>query len=292
MRENGSGMARPRIGLVLGAGGIRGAAHAAVITTLGEAGVPIDLVVGASVGALYGLPLAAGIPAREIARRAVEASPRDLLRFYLGRLRPGRANPIARLLLDAGEGRTFADLAIPFAVTVTDVLAGTPSAIQHGPVLPAVQASIAIPFVAKPVEIEGRLYADGGMLDTLPIPIARVMGADRVIGVCLGINYMAPDILRKRPWTRDALARLGRQERMSRLPLLDHTRFYARLCAESFDPLLPCNEADVTITPEFGRIGPNSMVGSAFCFEQGIRAAREALPRILALLNQEEHALA
>ncbi|MDQ2740915.1 MAG: patatin-like phospholipase family protein, partial [Chloroflexota bacterium] len=117
-------LSHPIVGVVLGAGGVRGSAHAAVMKTLHEADIPIHLVVGASTGALYGLGLAAGMPVEELARLARAATPRDLRRFYLGRLRPSRTNPIGRLLLEAGTGKQFSDLDLPFAVTATDILTG------------------------------------------------------------------------------------------------------------------------------------------------------------------------
>ncbi|MDQ2742733.1 MAG: patatin-like phospholipase family protein, partial [Chloroflexota bacterium] len=158
--------------------------------------------------------------------------------------------------------------------------------LDTGPVLPAVQASFALPFIARPVDIGGRLYADGGLFDTLPARVARGMGADVVIGVCLGHNYHAPKALRRRPWTRPVLERLGRQSALMRLTLLDQARFFARLCAATFDPPAPSEDADITIWPEFGDIGPNSMAGSAFCYDQGLAAAQEALPHIERLLQE------
>lgn len=280
---------RPVVGLVLGAGGTRGAAHAAVIQALHEAGIPIDLVVGASVGAMYGLALAAGMPPPRLAQTARAATALDLARFYAGRLRSSRLNPIGRLLFETGAGRHFSDLELPFAVMVTEVLNGSIEAITEGPVLPAVQASISLPFIARSVAIAGNRYVDGGLLDTLPVQVARSMGAEVVVAVCLGYNYLAPAPFRRRPWTQAALQRLGRQERHSPLPAVDQVRFFARLCAATFDPPLPSDDADVTIRPEFGRIGPNSMVGSAFCFDQGLAAAREALPRIERLLAGDVH---
>jgi predicted acylesterase/phospholipase RssA len=271
---------RPSIGLVLGAGGTRGGAHAAVISVLAEAGIPIDLVVGASVGSIFGLGVAAGVPAERIIRLVQESSTLDMIRFYVGRLRPGGDNPIARLLLEAGEGKEFSDLPLPFAVMATDMETGRPTVLDRGPVLPAVQASIALPFIARPVELGGRYYLDGGLLDTAPVKVARQMGAERVIAVCLGYNYTAPLFLRRRPWTHRHLERLGTQRRPVAGRMRDQIRFGCRLYAASYTPPIPAEDADVVIWPEFGKVGPNSMSGLHFCFEQGLQAARAALPTI------------
>lgn len=275
---------RPRVGLILGAGGIRGCAHAAVISVLCEAGIPIDMVVGASVGSIFGLGLAAGRPPSEMVRLVQETNPVELFRFYAGRLRPGARNPIARMLHEAGDGKMFADLELPFAVMGTDMATGKPVVIDSGPVLPAVQASIALPLIARAVGLGEAFYLDGGLVDTAPAWVARTMGADLVITVCLGYNYMAPRFLRKRPWTRSVLERMGKQPAPIRGRFRDQVRFGCRLYAGSYEPPIPAEDADIAIWPEFDRVGPNSMFGAQFCFERGLQAAREALPQIEAML--------
>lgn len=267
----------PVRGLVLGAGGIRGCAHAGVMMALHEEGIEVDLVVGASVGSIFGLAVAAGVPADHVAHIVRESTPADLARFYAGRLRAGPGNPIARLIHEAGDGRTFADLSLPFAVTATDMETGRPVVIDRGPVLEAIEASIAVPFVARPVRIGDRCYVDGGLMNTVPVDVARAMGADRIIAVLLGVNYLAPGYLRRRPWTRIVMQRLGRQRGAVRGHLLDQLRFGFRLQAASYDIVRPGEDADIAIWPEFHGLSPNSMVGAQFCMDQGYRAAKEAL---------------
>lgn len=274
-----------RIGLVLGAGGIRGCAHAGAIRVLREAGIPINVVVGASVGSMLGLGVAAGMSAERIVRAVEDTRPVDLFRFYASRLRPQHNNPISRLLLEAGEGKDFSDLELPFAVIATDIETGKPVVLDRGPVLPAVQASIALPFVARSVALDGRHYLDGGLLDTAPIPVARQLGADRVIAVCLGFNYCAPRFLRRRPWTQRWLERVGAQRRPIGPGLRDQIRFGFRLYASTYNPPLPAQDADVAIWPEFNGLNPNSIFGAQFCLQQGESATQEALPEIRSLLS-------
>src|SRR5947209_8096242 len=156
---------RPRIGLVLGAGGVRGCAHAGAIGVLREAGVPIDYVVGASVGSIFGLALAAGLPTEYIQGVIRKSSGFELFRFYAGRLRADRRNPIAQMVWDAGAGKRFEDLKLPFAAMATDMETGKLVAFSRGPVVPAIEASIALPFIARPARIGGRYYIDGGIMD-------------------------------------------------------------------------------------------------------------------------------
>lgn len=269
----------PTIGLVLGAGGIRGCAHAGALQVLDEAGLRPNLVVGASVGAMFGMALVAGVPSGQLARVIRESSPWDIARFYFaGRLRTDRRNPIARLLHDAADGKTFDDLELPFAVLATDLETGVPTVLRSGPVLRAVEASIALPLVSHPVAIDGRFYVDGGLFNTAPVGVARSLGADRVVTVCLGYNYRTPRYLRQRPWTQPVLERLGTSSVLASGTMRDQLRFGCRLFATSFDPPLPATDADVAIWPEFGRIGPNSMIGARCCYEQGVKATQEALP--------------
>lgn len=267
----------PRTGLVLGAGGILGCAHPGVIAVLREAQIPIDLVAGASIGSVFGLALAAGTATETMLRTVRETHPVDIFRFYAGRLRASYRNPIGRMLLEAADGKTFSDLEIPFAVTATDMETGRPVVIDSGPVLDAVEASIAIPFVARPARLGERHYVDGGLIDTAPVGVARRMGAERVIAVCLGLNYTAPAFFRRRPWTRSVLERMGRQSGPIRGHFVDQIRFGCRLYASTFNPPLPSADADLNIWPDFGGKSPNSMAGAAYCLEQGMKAAREVL---------------
>jgi predicted acylesterase/phospholipase RssA len=278
-----SRVSRPRVGLVLGAGGIRGCAHAGAIRVLRDAGIPIDLVVGASVGAIFGFSLAAGVPPEhqeEIVRRSTAL---DMVRFYGGRLRLDRANPFARLVWEAGAGRRFEDLPMPFTVMATDMETHEVVAFDRGPVLPAIEASIAVPFVARPAAIDGRFYMDGGLLDTAPVHVARSMGADLVIAICVGGNLRAPAAVRERPWVRAAMERIGRSGRSGRR-LSHQLRFGAALMAATCDPPPVALDADIAIWPHFGSVHPNSIVGAGFCLEQGIRATEDALPAIRELL--------
>lgn len=273
------------VGLVMGAGGILGCAHAGVISVLREAGIPVDVVAGASTGAIFGLGVAAGLDTEYIAAVARQATPWQMFRFYAGRLRASGGNPVARMLGAAGAGKTFADLTMPFAVRATNMHTGVPTTITEGLVLPAIEASIALPFVARPVCFADQHFVDGGFFDTAPVAAARQLGARHVIAVCLGSNYVSPRWLRRRPWTQPVLERWGRQIGPRRSGLRDQLRFGCRMLAESYDPPPPCQDADIAIWPQFGNLSPNSMFGAAFAYEQGERAARAALPAIERLLT-------
>ncbi|GAC1318977.1 MAG: hypothetical protein NVSMB22_01470 [Chloroflexota bacterium] len=267
---------RDAVGLVLGAGGVRGCAHAGVTEVLKAEGIPIDYVVGASVGAIFGLAVAAGVPAEHVSKLTRESRPWDLFRFYASRLRTEKRNPIARLVYEAAVGKTFDDLDVPFAVLVTDMATGLPAIIDRGPILPAVEASFALPFIGRPVQLNGSYYLDGGIRASTPVHVARDMGADRIIAVHLGSNlaFAGP---RQRAWARSMAERVGRQRRPIADRLTDQIRFSCRLYADGYGPAHPGFEADVSIRPQFEGVSQNSVTGGRYCYFQGIKAARAVL---------------
>jgi NTE family protein len=170
------------LGLVLSGGGVRGAAHAGVLKVFEERGVEVGSISGTSAGAVAGALWAAGHSADRIL---------DFFRttkiFQAANLslrKPG--------LLDSEDyvpwleeylgGATFDSLDRELFVTVTDLLRGRWSIIDSGPVVPAVQASAAVPLIFTPVEIGDGLYADGGVLNNFPIE--PLLGrCDRLFGV-------------------------------------------------------------------------------------------------------------
>lgn len=263
---------RDKVGLVLGAGGVRGCAHAGVIEVLRHEGIAIDLVVGASVGAIFGLAVASGVPSERVSNLTLQSTSWDLFRFYASRLRTERRNPIARLLYEAGLDKTFDDLELPFAVLATDMATGEPVVINSGPVLPAVEASFALPLIARPVSLNGSYYLDGGIASDTPVHVARDMGADRVIAVDLGSNLAAG--MERRAWMRAVAGRIGRQRRPIAPRWTDQIRFGCRLYAGHRTPTANRCDADLWIRPHFAGVGPNSITGAHYCYRQGMDAAR------------------
>jgi NTE family protein len=272
-------MGRPKIGLALGAGGMRGTAHIGVLKVLCEAGIPIDCVVGASAGALYGVSYCMGRPPHLIERNALATSPREIAAFFRNRLRIGPHNTVGgrfnRLLADA----TFEDMQTPFAVVASDVLRREPVVIRQGSVLKAVQASIAIPMLARPVKIGNRYFLDGGMWESAPVAATREMGADIVIAVVLG----EPGGLRgrRRRWGRRLLALLNGHWNRSRPGLLTSALFMLHTRVNVPPPSVP---AEVVIRPDVDGLNPNSPFNVEVALRRGEEAARAALPQIERLL--------
>lgn len=174
------------IGLVLGGGGGRGGAHLGVLDALQELRVPIDLIVGTSIGGVVGVCFAAGLRTDEIAALLAGRSLWDIAvrdRRGLGLL----GNRRLRAILERALGeRTFADLVIPCAVVAADLVRGRQVLIDQGPLVEALLATTALPGLFPPVERGGMLLADGAIANNLPVDIALARGAQRAIAVDLG----------------------------------------------------------------------------------------------------------
>jgi NTE family protein len=174
-----------RIALALGGGGARGLAHIPMLEALDELGVRPAAIAGTSMGAIFGAAYAAGLSGREIHEATLSAlnDRRGILRKIrsartgrLSDLLAGLGNPWAidaelfcDLILPEGLPARFEDCGIALTIVATDYFARKEVAYSAGPLRPAVAASIAIPGLVRPVEIDGRLMIDGAAVDPLPV---------------------------------------------------------------------------------------------------------------------------
>jgi NTE family protein len=195
---------RPRVALALGSGGARGYAHIGVIHELRDRGYDIVGIAGSSMGALVG-GLQAAERLDEFADWARSLTQRAILRLLdpsitaAGVLRAEKILDAVREILGAA---TIEELPIPYTAVATDLLAGKSVWLQRGPVDEAIRASIAIPGVIAPHVIDGRLLADGGILDPLPMAPISAVNADLTIAVSLsGSETLADAEPEPRPTT-------------------------------------------------------------------------------------------
>jgi NTE family protein len=177
---------RMRIGLALGSGGARGAAHTGVLKVLEREGFEIAAVAGSSIGALVGAAYAAGIPSDQIEREWLQTDMHRLFRSFLPtfpRAGLSSGSELKQMLSDLlGEG-TIEDLAISYAAVACDIDTGETIVLDKGPLADAVRASTAIPGVFHPVRQGARLLVDGGLVEPVPVRACRELGADVVIAV-------------------------------------------------------------------------------------------------------------
>jgi NTE family protein len=251
---------RPRVVLVLGGGGARGLSHIGVLRVLEEEKIPIDEIVGVSVGALIGSLYAAGLPVDKIDDMAHDIgwdkltgqTKVSMLRLLLS----DELVPTNRMetYLDRHMGKkTFADLRIPFECVATDIQTGERVILSSGPVATAARASATIPGVFKPVELNGRLLVDGGLVDNLPTNIAAIRDDwDVVIAVLPQVNVRAIA-------TNTVFKAMLRSIEIQRDVIVAQNR----------------EHADVLIEPQVSGIGFADLNKSAECIDAGVRAARQ-----------------
>ncbi|HNS34248.1 MAG TPA: patatin-like phospholipase family protein [bacterium] len=183
---------RPKIGLALGSGGSRGLAHIGVIKALEENNIPIDFVAGSSIGTMVGGFYAAGLSIKEIEKIALSTTWRRVFSVLFDpHLKQGLigGEKLKTFIEDYINGKKFEDCKITFVAVATDLKTGEVVVLNKGEMAQAIRASVSIPLVFKPVKINGRILADGGLSAPVPVEIARNMGADIVIAVNLDKHY-------------------------------------------------------------------------------------------------------
>jgi NTE family protein len=210
---------RPQVGIVLGSGGSKGIVHIPILEALTRWGIPIDLITGASIGAVIAGVYAAG--ALETFRKDLRKMKReDFLRVFdpslsRGGLFSGRKAVIFLHRYIPRQSR-IEDLPIPLGIVATDYDTGCPIILRQGNLLDAIRASFSIPGIFMPARVGRDLLIDGGVANPLPIDVALEMGADLTIAVSLkpaigklGLNF-PPAIWR---------SKTGREPKPDHLPV-------------------------------------------------------------------------
>ncbi len=176
---------RPRVGLALSGGFARGIAHIGVLRVLREAGIPIDVVAGTSVGALIGAAFCAGTPLDEMERIGATTSFTDFGRWTPSWLGLATNQRLEKFLAKFTSVKTFEEMSIPLAIATTDINAGVSVYYSRGPVGPPLRASCAYPGLFVPIQFEGRTLVDGFLTAPVPVEGTLLLGADIVIAVYL-----------------------------------------------------------------------------------------------------------
>ena len=283
------------IGLVLGGGGARGAAHVGVLKVLEEQGIVVDLIVGTSMGAIVGSLYASGYRPDEIqailddidwtstlrdqsgremqsAQRKADAAlvpsslelgiGRDGLRTPQGLLQGQNLGLLLRrLLLPVSHIEQFDDLPIPFRAVAADLVNGEVVVLDSGDLVNAVRASMSVPGIFQPLRIDGHILVDGGVVDNVPVDVARAMGADRLIVVDVGAGLASEEELGSpASVTLQVISILMERNTRQTLDLL--------------------GEHDVLIRPDLGDIGSADFPRASEAVPFGEVAARENLEQL------------
>ncbi|MBD9477877.1 patatin-like phospholipase family protein [Pseudoxanthomonas sp. PXM02] len=286
---------RPKTCLVLGGGGARGGAHVGVLKVLERERIPIDCIVGTSMGAVVGGLYAAGYSADEIqtildnvdwnaelrdkpprSDRGMRRKEDDLrllggielgihegrIAFPRGVIQGQRLELLLRkLLLPVATVDDFDDLPIPFRAVATDIVKGEKVVFGGGDLAAAIRASMSVPGVFAPVKIDGRLLVDGGVLDNVPVDEARKLGAQRLIVSRVGSPLRTEEGL---------TSPLAITEQMS--SILMQREVEAQLAT--------LGEQDLLLAPDLGDIGSEQFNRAPEAVAPGVRAADAVVPQL------------
>jgi NTE family protein len=255
---------RPRVGLALAGGFARGIAHVGVLRALKNAGVPIDVVAGTSVGALIGACYCAGVSLDEMQRIACETSFADFGRWTPSWLGLATNQRMEKYLARFTSATTFEELTTPFAIAATDINAGISVYYTRGPLGPPLRGSCAYPGLFVPIQFEDRTLVDGFLTAPVPVEGTLLLGADIVIAVYLEAGN------------------------------LGHPRTAADVISRSFTiiqrhaDLAWRQQADVIIEPDVQPFVWDDFTRTNELVAVGEAAAMAALPQIIEVLGSEK----
>ena len=297
---------RPRIGLALSGGGARGSAHVGVLRALDELGVSVDYIAGTSMGSVIGALYAAGYSPdgiqqildamdwdtafsdrpervyRTMRKKELEKDfliPHRLgfnkgsLQLPLGAIEGQHLDQVLhRLLMPVANIRSFDDLDIPFRAVATDLVSGDEVVLAAGSLPNALRASMSVPGVFSPVDIDGRLLVDGGMSNNLPVSVVRAMGAEIVIAV----DISAP--------------MLEREQLTSVLSVTEQlTNFLTRRSTDA--QIASLGPKDILIVPELDEFASTDFTRVMEILDRGYQAASQQRDGLVRLAGDGAHDL-
>jgi NTE family protein len=252
---------KPTIALVLSGGAARGFAHVGVIRALEQEKIPIDMIIGTSVGSLIGAIYANDLNSFELEWTAFALEKDSLLDYGILNAITGmglaKGDKLEEFVKTKVKTMDIENLKLPFAAVATDLNSGMRVVLDRGSVAKAVRASSAIPGVFEPVNYQGKLLVDGGVIDNIPIDVAREKGADIVIAVDISqdvANYNITNIVDVMLQTVTIMS--------------------------SENAKCKKKEADVLITPAVGNVAMLDFSQKKRCMQAGIDAARVSIPEI------------
>jgi len=252
---------KPKVALVLSGGAARGFAHVGVIRALEQEKIPIDLIVGTSVGSLIGAIYANDRNSFELEWTAFTLDKDSIFDYGLFTAFTGmglaKGEKLEEFVKTKIPTANIESLKIPYAAVATDLNLGERVVLSRGSVVKAVHASSAIPGVFEPVQHQGRLLVDGGVTDNIPIDVARELGADIVIAVDIS------EVVENHNITNLVDVMLQAVNIMFNENVLSHK-----------------HNADVLITPAVGKVAMLDFTQKKQCMQAGIEATQKVIPEL------------
>lgn len=182
------------IGLALGGGGVLGAAHIGALRAMEEQEIEIEYISGTSIGAFVAVFYAFGNKSDKIEEIVSELEWLDISRVSLSRYGLLSIERLGDLITEYLGNKNIEDAQIPLTIVATDIYTGEKVVFDKGSVADAVMASMSVPGIFQPLEINGKMLVDGGIAENVPVKTVQEMGAGYVIGIDLNAkhNYEKP----------------------------------------------------------------------------------------------------
>ncbi len=186
-------MSRYKIGIALGGGGARGFAHLGVIQALKEKGIEADVLSGTSAGSIVAVLLASGLSPEEVFSKMKSLGMMDYAEVGIPTKGLLKLSKLRKTLDEAIEVDRLEDLETPVFICATEIKEGKAHYFDQGPISTLVEASASIPVLFAPVEYEGGIYVDGGVLDNVPVTPLRDC-CEKIIGISINPIEKRDDI--------------------------------------------------------------------------------------------------
>ena len=261
--------ARADLGIALSGGTAKVIAHIGVLLALDEAGLAPRVVAGTSGGSIIAVAYGAGFTPSEMVERARALNWRKLASIRLPKLGLLSSEPVEEFMVDLVGDLRFEDLDPPVLVVTTNLLTGAKTVFREGRIAKVVRASCSIPQIFSPVEIDGGLYTDGGVIEYMPVETLLGAGAAVNVGVNLGAY---------RDFSKAPRNLLGMMLRITSLVASRNARASGRL-------------ADLVLKPDLAHFGGFDFTVAEEMIEVGYKTAQEQIPFLRELLEERQSLL-
>ncbi|MFH1381062.1 MAG: patatin-like phospholipase family protein [Candidatus Omnitrophota bacterium] len=246
-----------KIALALGGGAARGLANIGVLKVLKKEKIPVDLLIGSSIGGLIAAAYALGVPIADIEKSALKFTFKKIADFHLSNKSIFRGRKLEAIVEEFIGNKNFADTWIPLAITTTDIETGEELVHTRGNLQKIIRASCSWPGIFPPVTIKGRKLADGGIRNSIPVKMAKHLGAKKIIAVAIGFAV-----------------KKGRVDNLFQMFIQS-----IQILGEELDTYQSM-QADVIIKPKLHDIDQFGFHHAKRAIKDGEEAAKKAIPEI------------